>query len=249
MLRRAWRRTSIGRAQDVFSFTSHKMLFGIFGLDPAGNVICLFQHRANQTAGSWGVVVHDSVSWPLHWYAMQQRHALRTEDIRGKELCRSVFVRRTYKFIRYIYLSIVAYCWFLVYLLVKQNAFNEEARIVLLELEESGVNFLKQKTVVSLFDDEQNTLVNEKISQFGKGARDVAFALAEDLGCFNPELDLDDRYQLNQKRKEALLARKRLLQKKEEERKANTFWGRIKREGVLQIGLVVVGAMYFVFGM
>lgn len=247
MLRRAWRRTSVGRAQDVFSFASHKMLFGIFGLDPSGNVICLFQHRANQTAGSWGVVVHDSVSWPLHWYAMQQRHKLRIEDIRGNpELCKSAFMRRTYKFIRYIYLGILSYCWFLIYLLVKQHAFNEDARIVMLDLEETGIKFLKEKTVVPLFADEEGK-IQENVTKFAIGVRDLAFALAEDLNCFNPDQDLDDRYALNQKRKEELMKRKRLQQKKKEERDANTFWGRLKSEGVLQVTVGAVAALIVLF--
>jgi hypothetical protein len=245
MLRRAWRRTSVGRAQDVFSFTSHKMLFGIFGLDPAGNVICLFQHRANQTAGSWGVVVHDSVSWPVHWYAMQQRHKLRMEDIRGAELCRSPFMRRTYKFIRYIYLGILSYCWFLIYLLVKQHLFNEDARLVMLEVEENGIQFLNEKTVIPLFADEEGNLP-QKVKDIGNGFRDLCFALAEDLNCFNVDQDLDDRYALNQKRKEELLKRKRLQQKKKEEKEANTFWGRLKSNGILQAGLAAVTALLFV---
>lgn len=227
MLRRLWRRTEVGRKQDVFSFSSHKMLFGLFGIDPAGNVICLLQHRANQTAGSWGVVVHDSVTWPLHWYAMQQRHKLRIDDVRNDaRLCKSAFMRRTYKFIRLIYLVVVGYVWFLGYLLVKQNALNQDARIVLTELEHSAQQYLEERIFGSSLlvgendADEKNGQTKNNNSIFprevqdalrtaGKSIKEIAFAIAEDLKCYDNDQFLDDAYEMNLRKIELLKRQKK----------------------------------------
>lgn len=280
MLRRLWRRTEVGRKQDVFSFSSHKMLFGLFGLDPAGNVICLLQHRANQTAGSWGIVVHDSVSWPLHWYAMQQRHKLRTEDIRGDpRLCKSATVRRFYKFIRSIYLIVLTYSWFLLYLLGKQNALNQDARIVLTELEEAGIKYLDDRIVVGIFgdnDDEEgekqkrtsiipkniaanNTKVDHddgdgdsrslsiaaRIRHAGKAISGVSFALAEDLNCFDVDRDLDDRYEMNLRRKELLLLQQQKKKRNNKNKKDSTSSA---TEHVWKVAVLLLGVAAFVVG-
>lgn len=241
MLRRLWRRTEVGRKQDVFSFSSHKMLFGLFGIDPAGNVICLLQHRANQTAGSWGVVVHDSVTWPLHWFAMQQRHKLRIEDVRNDvRLCKSAFMRRTYKFIRAIYLACVAYVWFLGYLVVKQNALNQDARIVLTELEMNAQEYFEKRifgNITTTDDTNNNNNKNSKneeignslssliprevedvLRKAGKGIKEIAFAMAEDLKCYDNDQYLDDAYEMNLRKIELLKRLKKNNKKKEEEK-------------------------------
>jgi hypothetical protein len=248
MLRRLWRRTEVGRKQDTFSFTSHKMLFGLFGIDPAGNVICLLQHRANQTAGSWGVVVHDSVSWPLHWFAMQQRHKLRIEDVRNDaRLCKSVFVRRFYKTLRLIYKIILLYFWFLGYWVVKQNALNQDARIVLTDLEQRTKDRINKNFNLYLLifvvliirheirsvsggdvddativanqkeDTELVQKISTKVTTVVGGIRDVAFAMAEDLHCYDNNQYLDDSYELVQRRIEALKRLKKSKKQKQAE--------------------------------
>jgi len=132
---------------------------------------------------------------------------------------------------------------------VKQHAFNEDARIVMLDLEETGINLLNEKVVVPLFAKDDEGTLPDKVKDSATGFRDLCFALAEDLNCFDVNQDLDDRYTLNQRRKEELLKQKKLLQKRKEEKEAKSLFGRLKSDPVVQVGLTLVGALIVVLGL
>ncbi len=198
MLRRVFRRTQFGRAMDVFGYTTHKMLFGTFGIDPAGNVICLVQNRARQTAGSWGVVVHESVSWPLHWYAIRERTTLGLDSVTDPLLLKSRWWPRVYRSVRRAYLACILYAWFVTYVLVKQNAFNQDARLVLSALERRAIAQADAAAQDRLPEQAAGAL-----RQAGAAVRDLAFAVAEDVGAFDAALDADDSFEAAHRQRKA----------------------------------------------
>ena len=248
MLRRLVRRTRFGRHQDIFSSGTTHHMFGLFGLDPPGNVVCLLQHGSNITAGSWGIVVQDNVSYPLHWWAVVQRQeainrrngtsssssfveatsadgtAQNTTtsassssparsglvstggDIYDPVLCRSRAMRRAYKAIRAVYVFSLFYGAFLVYVLAKQNALNMDARITLASMERSVIADADD-TLVTMGGAVVSTPTLACARMILGAARDLAFAAAEDLGCFDVELDFDDRAEIARRRKNAKRAK------------------------------------------
>jgi hypothetical protein len=207
MIKRALLKTQFGKRYQTFSAgTTHRSWFGLFGLDSAGNVICLPMYRAGPTSGSWSVVTQDNMSYPMHWWAVAKRVAANNSvDVYDRAaLCRSAGIRYAYKSVRLVWLALKAFFFFAVYVMVKQNL-NLEARLVLLRAERAlGETLQEALTTASGGDSSSNKKAEgENSSVFpaeaksavlstGRAVRDVMFAVAEDIGVYSPELALED---------------------------------------------------------
>lgn len=220
MLKRAFRRTTFGRRHEVFSHgTTHKMFFGMFGLDPGGNVIAFPMFRAGPTAGSWSIAVVDSVSVPLHWWARAEfEKSKSTCDVYDRsKMCRMPGMRIFYKTVRFFYLLVLGYIVFAAYILVKQNVLNVEARLVLSNAERAAVQAIQEALEITDANDAKaatagggsgsdhnNNDADGKalislppeaksfLRKTGCTVRDVAFAVAEDLSIYDPNVEVED---------------------------------------------------------
>ena len=128
---------------------------------------------------------------------------------------------------------------------------------MLTELEQAGIKLIDQKVVVGVFGDDTSSMktnneegdgesgthnIAARIRLAGKAISEISFALAEDLGCFDVDQDLDDRYEMNIRRKEQLM----MLQRQQQKKKKNSSTP--GSEHIWKVVALVVGVAAFVVG-